>query len=368
MNTKRILIFLLPLTLAACSIAIPVPSQSPQNAPEVNPTLPGGEPGQLNRNNGTTAATPPPWSGLGLSGRLILILQDSNGYAIVSLDLITGNITQIFQADQGALLSSALVSPDGKQILLTYAPPATLQSQITYTSLYLMPVDGSAPPQPLFGAPSDTDAYFAPTWAPDGKSIYTSHYHKGSDPSGSGDIFTIDQVMLDGQAHSVIQDAQWPRISPDGKHLSYVTEFSTNGQNDLYQATIDGQNISPAIKPGTFLAIDDHFYTPNGQSIIFSAVNPQTSSAPPSLLDRLFGITVASAHNIPSDWYEVPAAGGAITRLTNLGNMGMYATVSPDHNWMAFISATGIYVMKLDGTNLTQLVTLYANGTVDWIH
>jgi Tol biopolymer transport system component len=362
MNTRRILISFLALTLAACSVAVPIPAQPTTGA---NPILPGSTPDQ-NTGNLPIAATPIPWAGLGLKGRLILILQDSNGFAITSLDLITGNITQIFQADPGALLGSALVSPDGKQILLTYAPPASQQNQLTYTSLYLMPVDGSSPPKSLFATISDSDAYFAPTWAPDGKSIFTSHFHQGTDPSGSDSTYTIDQVTLDGRIQPVIQNGQWPRLSPDGKQLSYVTAFSNNGQNDLYQASIGGQNISPVIKPGTFLAVDDHFYTPDGKSIIFSAVNPSTSYVP-SFLDRLFGITVASAHTIPSDWYEIPVAGGDIKRLTNLGNTGMFASISPDHNWIAFISATGIYVMKLDGTNLTQLSPLAATGTVDWI-
>jgi len=50
-----------------------------------------------------------------------------------------------------------------------------------------------------------------------------------------------DQVTLDGQAQPVLQNGQWPRLSPDGKRIAYVTAFSTNGQNDLYQAGVDGK-------------------------------------------------------------------------------------------------------------------------------
>jgi hypothetical protein len=39
---------------------------------------------------------------------LILIVQAMNGFAIISLDLVNGNSSLIYQADQGALLSSAL--------------------------------------------------------------------------------------------------------------------------------------------------------------------------------------------------------------------------------------------------------------------
>ena len=240
---RRFLICVLALCLAGCSVALPASTQ---------PSGSGSSP------------TPLAWAGLGLSGRLILIVQALNGFAIISMDLVTGNSAPIYQADQGALLSSALVSPDGKQILMTYAPPTSSQNQFSYTSLYLIPIDGSKKPQPLFASASTTDAYFAPAWAPDGKSIYTSHYHKESDPTGAGDTFTIDQVSLDGHSQAVIQNGQWPRLSPDGKRISYVTAFSTNGQNDLYQADSNGKNITPVIKPGTFLAVDDHAHLDGG--------------------------------------------------------------------------------------------------------
>jgi len=347
---RHFLTLLLAVCLTACSVALPAPTQPAGSTPET-----GASP------------TPLPWAGLGLSGRLIMIVQAMNGPAIISMDLVTGNSSPVYQAGQGALLSSALVSPDGKQVLLTYAPPATAQNQFTYTRLYLVPIDGSKDPRPLFTSASTTDAYFAPTWAPDGKSIYTSHYHKGADPNGADDAFTIDQVTLDGQAHAVIQNAQWPRLSPDGNLISYVTASPNNTQADLYEAGVDGKNITPVIKPGTFQAVDDHFYTPDGQSIIFSAVDPPQPAPTPTSLERFLGITIASAHNIPSDWYEAPAGGGDPKRLTDLEDTGMFGSLSPDHNWIVFINSTATYVMKLDGTRLTQLDGIYGTGTVDWI-
>ncbi len=347
---RHFLTIVLAVSLAACSVALPAPTQSTSAGPAIG-----------------SSPTPLAWAGLGLSGRLILIVQALNGFAIISIDLVTGNNSLIYQAEQGALLSSALVSPDGKQILMTYAPPASSQNQYSYTSLYLLPIDGTKDPQPLLASASPTDAYFAPAWAPDGKSIYTSHYHKGADPNGADDAYTIDQVTLDGQARSVIQNGQWPRLSPDGKLISYVTASSSNAQADLYQAGVDGKNITPLIKPGTFQAVDDHFYTPDSQAIIFSAVNPPQPAPTQTSLERFLGISIASAHNIPSDWYEAPAGGGEPKRLTNLEDTGMFASLSPGHDWIVFISVTGIYVMKLDGTRLTQLDGIYGSGTVDWI-
>jgi len=84
-------------------------------------------------------------------------------------------------------------------------------------------------------------------------------------------------------------------------------------------------------------------------------------------LERFLGISIASAHNIPSDWYEAPIKGREPKRLTNLEDTGMFAWLSPDHNWIGFITVTGTYVMKLDGTRLTQLDGIFGSGIVDWI-
>jgi Tol biopolymer transport system component len=85
-------------------------------------------------------------------------------------------------------------------------------------------------------------------------------------------------------------------------------------------------------------------------------------------LDRIFGIQVASAHGVPSDWYQVSTAGnGQPARLTNLGDTGMYAHLSPDGKHVAFIAQTGLYAMSLDGSNLTYLSPLVLGGTLDWL-
>jgi Tol biopolymer transport system component len=165
----------------------------------------------------------------------------------------------------------------------------------------------------------------------------------------------------------VLGNAEWPRISPDGTKISFVSATPDTTNNELYLANIDGSQPTPSLKPEAYPAVDDHFFTPDGKSIIFSAVNNYQAVPTPTVLDRLFGIQIASAHTIPSDWYRVSISGGQVDRLTNLNDTGMYATVSPDKNWMAFISQTGLYVMRIDGTGLTQLSDLVATGTVDWV-
>jgi|GEM_PF-379359 len=368
---RKLLLAFILLFLSGCtSISVTQPAPAAATIPTGPAVLPGSLALQVTpaSNSGQMNSIPVNWRALNLTGQLIMILPTANGTNIGQLDLTSGEIKTLYQAPQQALLNSALVSPDGKQILLVYAPPVSSANQQTYTSLYLMPRDGSSAPRPIFSSPSSTDAYFAPAWAPDGNSIYTSHFIQGSSDGTTPDQFAIERVTLEGKMTRVLSNAEWPRISPDGTKLAFVSASPDTTNNELYLANIDGSQPTQVLKPGAYPAVDDHFFAPDGKSIIFSAVNNYQQLVPtPTLLERLFGIQNASAHNIPSDWYRVSIDSGQVDRLTNLSDTGMYATVSPDKKWIAFVSQSGLYVMKIDGSGLTQLSDLVANGTVDWV-
>ena len=80
------------------------------------------------------------------------------------------------------------------------------------------------------------------------------------------------------------------------------------------------------------------------------------------------GIQVAKAHSIPSDWWSVPLSGGVPTRLTNIQTINLFASRLPDNKHIVSVSGDGLFVMNLDGSNLTQLVTdSGVHGTVRWI-
>ena len=308
------------------------------------------------------------WNSLHLTGSLILILQNINGPVLGRMDLTTGLVTKLFQADDGAILSSALVSPDHRQILLVYSPPATSNKVPVYTSLYLVPVDGSSAPFKIIQSSHPRDAFFWPVWAPDGKSVYTSHYTLPSADGTQPGFYDIDRVDLQGNVQEVVRNAEYPVLSRDGSQLAYVSASASTTQNELQLARSDGSGAHPVLAPGAYPAVDAHFFTPDGKTLLFSAVNQLPApAATPTVLDRFFGVQVAQAHTIPSDWYTVPADGGEVQRITTLNATGMYAALAPAGDRMVFISLGGIYLMNLDGSGLTYLSNLYATGTVDWV-
>lgn len=106
---------------------------------------------------------------------------------------------------------------------------------------------------------------------------------------------------------------------------------------------------------------------PDGKTILFGAPAP-TRSYQPNWFEKLTGIEAAKAHNIPSDLWSVPITGGVPTQLTHIQTTGLFGSLSPDNKHLASLSAQGIFVMDLDGSNLTELISdPGVHGTVSWI-
>jgi hypothetical protein len=81
------------------------------------------------------------------------------------------------------------------------------------------------------------------------------------------------------------------------------------------------------------------------------------------------GVIVASAHSLPSDWWQVPITGGTPVQLTQIQAPGLYGSYSPDYQHLASFSGLGIFVMNPDGSGGAMLVNDVGGilGTVDWI-
>ena len=123
---------------------------------------------------------------------------------------------------------------------------------------------------------------------------------------------------------------------------------------------MDGQDV-PEIK-------DAALFSPDGQTLLFSAP-VETQSYQPNWVDKLFGVQVAKAHTVPSDWFSVPVSGGPTTRLTNIQTTNLFASYAPDGKHIVSHSTSGIFVMNPDGSELTMLVQnpQAVPGTVSWI-
>src|SRR5512136_3146888 len=147
--------------------------------------------------------------------------------------------------------------------------------------------------------------------------------------------------------------------------MAYVSFVPSTNSNDVYIADPDGSHAKLVMPAGAFFAVDAPLFSPDGKTIVFSAVGePQLPQL--SWFDQLMGVQIAEAHNVPSDWWRVSVDGGKPERLTQINGTGMYADYAPDGQHIAFASVTGLFVMRTDGSNLIQLGNEGLGGSVSW--
>jgi Tol biopolymer transport system component len=314
---------------------------------------------------GAPADSPPPWSDLNLQGRLILIRHNPDGNRLIEVDLGTGNTKLLFQAPERSLLADADVSPDGARIILAYSPPPVdNEMQLGYTQLYLMPSDGSGQPEPfLIGAYAD-EAFYHPVWSPDGQHVYYTHlYRREGDKAATH--YRIERTRLSGESEVVVGAASWPSISSDGSRLAYLTLDPQTSVNELYMTDLVRGPGAPVITAEDLPTVDAHLFSPDGRAIYFSAVNKDISGA--SWFEKIDGVAVAYAHNVPSDWYRVAVQDGEVERLTHIGGTGLVGDFSPDGKYFAFYSEGGLFLMKPDGSEIRALANAVLVGSLNWL-
>lgn len=348
---KRVLFLVLTLLLSGCA----------QNTTSVPGNADGGTAvGTLPAVSTSTPNTP--------TDQLLAIQLDKWEQDLVQIGLATGTKQIIFHTpENGWLASFDFWQRDGEggKFVLAYAPPPP-EGEINFgfTGLYLMSADGSAL-TPLLAPGVEEELFFDPAWSADGESIYYAHIEPLEVETYTF-MTTLERLhVATGQMDVIAEGGIWPRMSPDGTMLAYVQVEPKTQRNALVISDPDGANVSMLVGAEQFTAVDAPVFSPDGQMLYFSAAENQTSR---SWWEILTGVQVAAAHNLPSDWYRVPAAGGEPERLTEMNVAGLYGRFAPDHTpYFAFASQEGIYQMSGDGEDLQKLQEGTFTASLAWI-
>ena len=368
---------ILALVLSSCSIQVEQPAViTPASTLELIPPTLASKESSSQTNIVTTTQIPVTWGDLNLTGRLVYIngtvVDNVFSLQIQVLNLVTGEITTIFDAPKYSWIYYVTVSPDNTQVLMSYSPPPG--DNPVDQDLYIMPLDGSQAPKLLFTPPAKEDDYVEVEFSPDSKYVYFTHvnYQIPPEPNQIYPLYEIYRMAFpEGQPELVAAKAYWPRLSSDSSHIAYISVDLFSRENKLYIADSNGENAHEVVLKGQQLPDikDAPIFSPDGQSLLFSAP-VLVQSYQPNWLDKLMGVRIAKAHsNIPSDWWSVPVGGGDITQLTNIQSAGLFASFAPDGKHIASYSLNGIFVMKPDGSELTMLIPNPQSlpGTVTWI-
>jgi Tol biopolymer transport system component len=301
-----------------------------------------------------------------LIGSLVYIEVQPGKVFLQKLAAATGQTTTLFNVPETGWLSYAAVSPDGNQVVLAYAPPPPPgQIQLGYSNLYITLADGDTTPRPLLEKQAANEIYFNPVWSPDGRFIYYTHIVPN--PADAAD-FTVMLERRDfstGETAVIADNAIWPRLSPDGAKLAYVTVYPAEPANELIIADADGTNPVVVVPWDAFLAVDAPVFAPDGRFLYFSGSLAESVSRPG--LDGLLGVKTAAAHDYPSDWWRVPVEGGEPERLTTRREVGLNGMFAPDGRRFAFGATTGLYVMQPDGGHIQRLGDMTIVRSVSWI-
>lgn len=364
------------LALSSCSIQVEQPTVvTPASTPEsISPTI-SSDGNNQQTNTVTTTQVPVTWNSLNLTGRLVYIsgtLVDTVfSLQIQVLNLVTGEVTTIFDAPKYSWIYYVTVSPDNTQVVMSYSPPPG--DNPVDQDLYIMPLDGSQPPKLLFSPPTKEDDYVEVEWSPDGKNIYFTHVNFQITPQPD-QIYPLYEIFRmtfpDGKPEKVAEKAFWPRVSSDSSQIAYISVDLFLRENKLYVADSNGKNAHEVVLKGQQIpeVKDAPIFSPDGKTLFFSAPVP-TQAYQRNWLDKLMGVRIAKAHNVPSDWWSVPVTGGNITQLTNIQTTNLFASFAPDGKHIVSHSTSGIFVMKPDGSELTMLIPnpQAVPGTVAWI-
>jgi Tol biopolymer transport system component len=313
---------------------------------------------------GVTATPTVPASSLTLSGRLIFT---GSAQSLAQYDLADQQFSTLFEAPNNAFITAEAVSPDASRIVFSYAPPPQGTAQLGFSDLYTIPLEKSASPSPLVEGSAKQEVYSYPAWSPDGKYLYYGHTLSAASASEGPQGPRIERIAYpDGQPEIVQTGASYPRLSADGRRLEYITFKPDLSGNEVFVADPDGSNPVRLVPQTDFTAIDSPIFSPDARYVIFSAVGLPAASSTLDFYPWL-GVQVAEAHNIPSDLWRVPVAGGQPERLTHVGCTGLFASFSPDGRYLAFMCDAGLFVMNPDGTNLGLLNAQGGIGTMEWI-
>ncbi|MGB0385273.1 MAG: hypothetical protein ACPGWR_10655 [Ardenticatenaceae bacterium] len=319
------------------------------------------------------------------AGRLIMI--DPSFYPdhkLVLFDLATEEVTTLFDVPENGWIYQIDVSQDGRQLAMAYsAPPTSHESQADETQadqnqahgrqpydrsgIYLLSLDDpAADPVLLLGNREANEYVFNPIWSPDSQSIYYVSYHllstASDDTPTTPQDSTLDVALYRYDLQSaentfIAQDAVWPRLSPNGERLAYIQVDPITTERGIHVVDTNSLSVTQVVPINEFFDVDTPHFSADGQWLYFSAA-PHSTKVSRTWWERLLDVKVAEAHtdhNVPSDWWRVPAEGGEPEKITSTPRLITYGEFNESGKRLFFATNMGVYTMDATGDTVEQL-------------
>ena len=318
----------------------------------------------------------------GLQGR-IAWPKDGDLWVI---DLSSKQQRKITQLGQGAVVTGASWSPDGKRVVYAqfWRRP---NERVSGSDLFVANPDGSDA-RPFAERDAPSTVYDGPVWAASGRVYYTVRKVQNGREAQS-----IVRQTEGGTPELVVDNGYSPAVSPDESTLIYVR--TTRLAQALWKKTIGqpGEGCE-LLSDQVFLALNGARFSPDGTRLALGGSGEPSPQPPPSGcggdnratpgaagppsspgLDLLAwlspGASVAEAasaqHGQPWDIWSLGLDGSGLTKLADLKDDEPTVAWSPDGSRLAIFGGLGgLNLVDGRGGQPQKLVDQGGYGGLDW--
>lgn len=219
------------------------------------------------------------------------------------------------------------------------------------------------------------------TWASDSNALIVTVYHADK-PSTIAryDINTNKlQTIIAGATATTMMN--FPVVSIDGEELAYI-QIAVSPPNTLLRlppkttqtlmlARINGQSAHPVmIDQPAFGLLTEPRWSPDNRQLIFVGNPSGTTLAAPgeiTLIDRLLGVSVVEAHEIPASIWIVGHDGKGLHEIVK-GLDAPSITWSPDARYIAYTGGLkgGVFLFDIASGQVQQLTVQGDYGGITW--
>lgn len=277
----------------------------------------------------------------------------------------------ITQVDQPSYVTDVAASPDGAHVAAAVAEPLQGTGRVGTDLLTIAIASGQA--SMLVERRDGNESLGAPAWWPDADSILferQDHSVAGVGYPGTATVLyptRIEMVQADGSARTVLVDnGRQPAPAPDGHAFAFVRTSETG--TSLLVRTFPDPAESVLVLPGLFRTLASPRYSPQGDRLAFMAPGTFVGfDGARSLAGSLFAPSVAWAHGLPWDLWQVNADGSDLRRLAELSADDGSLVWSPDGSQIFVYGGTGSFLVDAHTGEVTSLAYVSGYGSPAWL-